>query len=181
MNKLLIGKTESTKDCQADDKNDKNINNNFVGNNNDEVDHKLDYKEYILTSCNTPACQTSNYQQTAASSITDAQKRSLVKAPKTVISRRATSGIVLITTKLNQSDESKFIHYNSGSGCSALNEKNLDIFNSVHKPTENFLPSTVQQDPTVDNSDQQQPKTATILVSKSKTKTGLPLLLKKSK
>lgn len=176
----MIGKIDTTEGCPADGNNDKNIK-NFVGSNNDEVDHKLDYKEYILTSCNTPACQPSNYQQRfATNSITDTQKRSLAKAPNTVISRRVTSGIVLITAKLNQSDENKFIHYSSGSGTSALNEKNLDIFNNVQKSAENFVPSNVQHD-TVDNSDQQQPKTATILVSKSKTKTGLPLLLKKSK
>lgn len=102
----------------------------------------------------------------------------MAKAPNTVIPRRTTSGIVLITTKLNQSDEAKFIHY--GSGTSALNETNLNIFNSVQKSTNNVVPSNKQHD-TVDNSEQQQPKTATILVSKSKTKTGLPLLLKKSK
>lgn len=173
-----------TGESRDDGKNNKNINNNFIANNNDEVDPRLDYKGYILTSCSALACHSNTYQQTVANSTTDAQKRSLgslENAPKTVIPSRANSGIVLITTKLNQSDESKLIHYNTNSS-NALSKTNLELFNTVQKATEGPISSALQQQSNVgSNEQQQQPKTATILVSKSKTKTGLPLLLKKSK
>lgn len=160
----------------------RSFNNNFTANNNDEVDPKLDYQGYILTNCST---LTSAYRQPVETSTTDAQKRSLANAPKTVIPNRANSGIVLITAKLNQSDESKLIQYNvSGSSTNTLSKTNLEKFNSVQMPsTEDLTPLTVQKQAAIGSSEQQQhqPKTATILVSKSKTKTGLPLLLKKSK
>lgn len=183
MKNSLRGINVNTYEYREDGNIKKNINNNFIANNNDEVDPNLD-KGYILSSCSTLASHSNTYQQTVATSTTDAQKRSLSNAPKTVIPTRANSGIVLITTKPNQSDESKLIHYNSSTGKSnnALSKTNLELFNSVQKATENNLFSSSQKQTDVGPSDQQQQsKTATILVSKSKTKTGLPLLLKKSK
>lgn len=162
----------------------KSLNNNFTASNNDKVDPKLDYKGYILTNCST---LTSAYQQPVETSTTDAQKRSLAIAPKTVIPNRANSGIVLITAKLNQSDESKLIQYNvSGSSgitsTNKLSKANLDKLNSVRVAATEDLTLIAQKHAAFGSDEQQQqPKTATILVSKSKTKTGLPLLLKKSK
>lgn len=173
-------------DCQKDGNLVKPFNNNVTANNNDEVDRKLDYKPYtLLANC---SALTNAYQQPVESSTTDAQKRYLANAPKTVIPNRANSGIVLITAKLNQSDESKLIQYNvsGSSSTNTLSKTNLEKFNSVQMATTEDLTSlTAQKQATIGTNEQQQqqqqPKTATILVSKSKTKTGLPLLLKKSK
>lgn len=173
-------------DCQKDGNLIKPFNNDVTANNNDEVDRKIDYKPYtLLANCST---LTNAYQQPVESSTTDAQKRYLANAPKTVIPNRANSGIVLITAKLNQSDESKLIQYNvSGGSTNTLSKTNLEKFNSVKRATttEDLTPLTAQKQATIGSNEQQQqqqqPKTATILVSKSKTKTGLPLLLKKSK
>ena len=72
---------------------------------------------------------------------------------------RAKAGIVLISTKFNKSDETMLLHLNNHS-----NNTNSD------KPM-----TTEEQE------NKELMKTATILVSKSKTKTGLPLMLKKPK
>lgn len=155
------------------------MNNNFIANIID-IDPKLAYNPFILTSSSTSVCVNSAYQPATATSTIDAQTRSLVNIPKTVISNRANSGIVLITTKLNQSDGSQLIHFNS-SGTNALSKTNLALFNTVQKTTSDTTFPSLQKQTNIVSDDQQQPKTATILVSKSKTKTGLPLLLKKSK
>lgn len=173
--------TKVSKDKKVDNI-DENMNNNLVANNNDAVDPKQSHKEYILTSCSTLDCQSSNYQQTIPNGTTDAQRIPLANAPKSVIPNRANSGIVLITAKLNQSDESKLIHYSSSGSCNnTLNKTNLDIFNSVQKIQDDFMISTSQSKTLAETTAPRQSKTATILVSKSKTKSGLPLLLRKSK
>lgn len=167
--------TGSSKDSQI------NNNNNAIPNYRDGVDSELGDKGYILTSCSTFDYQSNIYQQTVANSTTDAQKRSHANAPKTVIPNRANSSIVLITTKLNQSDESKLVHYGHSS-CNILSKTNLELFNNVQKASDETVNSATQkQSNSVVTNQQNQAKTATILVSKSKTKTGLPLLLKKPK
>lgn len=94
-------------------------------------------------------------------------------SPKIVTSNLTNSGIVLVTHKLNLSHGSKHIHYNSNS--KTFSKTNQEIFNGVIKTTND---SIIEKHTNAVTSDLQQPKTATILVSKSKTKSGLPLLLK---
>lgn len=157
----------------------RSVNSNFIANIID-ITPKLDYNPYILTSSSTSVCANTAYQPTAVTSTIDAQTRSLINTPKTVISNRANSSIVLITTKPNQPEGSKLIHFNSSS-TNTLSKSNLALFNTVHKTTTETSFSSLQKQANLISADQKQPKTATILVSKSKTKTGLPLLLRKSK
>lgn len=146
-----------------------------IANKSDDVE---DYFKYILTDCSILSKQ---YLHPVETSTTDTQKRSLANA----LPNRANSGIVLITTKLNQSDESKLVHYNNSSNSEIMdtkipNKTNLKQFDSDQVVTKDSTAHTSLTQCTSETSEVQ-PKTATILVSKSKTKTGLPLLLKKSK
>lgn len=154
----------------------KSLNNNFIAGSNDEVE---DYYKCILTDCSTLS---NAYLHRVEASTTDTQKRFLTNSLTSEHPNRAKPGIVLITTKLNQSDETKLMHYNASSSgkTDALNEINLKTFNSDQVVTKEIATVTSLKQYTIE-SREQQPKTATILVSKSKTKTGLPLLLKKSK
>lgn len=145
----------------------KSLNNNFTVNKNDEVD---DCYKYILS--NSSTLSKANLH-TVQNSTADTQKRILTNALTTAIPNRVNAGIVLISTKLNQSDENKLICYNVGSSGNKT-------FNTDEVVTEENTTLTLLKHCTILSSTQQ-PKIATILVSKSKTKTGLPLLLKKPK
>lgn len=144
---------------------------------NDNVSPKTDDNVHSTTNCRN--LSTAYHHSVHASSI-DVKKRSLVSPVK---SNKINSSIILIATKLNQSDEKKKMHYNisssSGVNNSHLNETNMKTTNSAQKSSEDVVYITTQKNGSSGFSEQK--TTATILVSKSKTKTGLPLLLKKSK
>lgn len=145
----------------------KSLNNNFTGNKNDGLD---DYYKYVLI--NNSTLSKANLH-TVENSTADTQKRPLSNALPTAIPNRVNPGIVLISTKLNQSDENKHIHCNvSRSGNKTLNSE--EVATKKNTTLTLFKQCAI-------GSSTQTPKTATILVSKSKSKTGLPLLLKKSK
>lgn len=144
----------------------KSQNNNFITCHNDAFE---DYK-YKLTDCSTLSKAYLHPDETIK---TDTQQPYLTNALTTAIPNLANSGIVLITTKLNQSDENKLIHYNISScgKMATLNTTNLETFNSDKVVTRQITALTSLKQFTIGSSEQQR-KTATILVSKSKTKTA---------
>lgn len=152
----------------------KSLNNNVKLNNHEQVE---DWK-YILADYSTLS---NNCALPVETNKTKTQKLSSSSPLTTGNSNHANPDIVLITAKLNQPDEKKIIHYNvtSSENMPIINDNELKIFSSDQAVTKEIDGQTLLKQYKIQTSEHQ-PKTATILVSKSKAKTGLPLLLKKN-